>query len=906
MATNMITLLVEGKQIDVLADSDLDFRLNRFVQDSRNFQIKGGDYSTTLELPFTKQNSRVFNLSASINSINKFNRTIPYAFELQFNGVKLIDGTLLINQISKSSIEVELYGNSIDWLASLEEIQLNRLGFVNELPTWFGINRLGQLFEGGKTINIVNELTNRDTDYVCPVILRYNTPVTDYLSENEGDMFGLYDSGGNQVLSPKDYPDSFRTVRGFFGTRLGLTFEDFPPCLYYRNVIEKCFEEIGYNINCPLFNEEWFNQLIMTYQGEDFYKYNWATLAELKLFVNVTNSINDFYFNIITKAPAEPVLDYTDTNFTMIAYPFNLAAGDDYLNRTDRIANFKKFLVTDDDYGYVVPATGKYKITMNSKYTRGMTDRGGELINLATLFGSGNPNYGWDDNMFMIVRSNQAGENILSPNYIGQAMNFMNGSFPEFTQTPTDVVAYVSPKRCALLGNNNIQASGSPLTNFQQQVDINYTNHTIDVFSLVEFKSTSEANFSIEVDLLQNERLNFVCLGVIDYATATPLVNGAVNMIYMARDGSVTHFEVIVEYLCGNEDISLADNLPEMSCKDFIKSFVNTFNLRFFTQDNTINFIPESQFFNQDLPYDITGRVIDRSIRFTPTKVSKNLVIGYDNDKDNFELNTVVEECVENVNQLSNYGNRVFFSNNNIYSEGDLSLKNMFSSTKFFEGDFSDCTDFNTITKNLVTITHPITGQIITKGATFGTIKNLAMFRLPIPSLQSITSVNEKVVGDLNYEFNQPIRLLQFLGTTNNIEYTPASRIEDYRFKIDSPDYERILEQDFWIRPTICSFNFEYPYYTPYAISENTTTPSQSMRYDVQNGLYDRFFTDIVELQNKSEIMECNAYLTSKDWNNMQANRVIKFNDALYRLLEISDYDVINADSCKIKMLRLL
>jgi hypothetical protein len=508
--------------------------------------------------------------------------------------------------------------------------------------------------------------------------------------------------------------------------------------------------------------------------------------------------------------------------------------------------------------------------------------------------------------MFLIVRQDQTGNNPLSPFWVNQAMNFMNGSFPEFIETPSDIVAYVSPKRCALLGNNNPQSSGSPLTNFQEQVNIISSSHTIDVFSLVEFKSTSAANFSIEVDLLENERLNFYALGIIDYATVTPVVNGAVNMIYMERDGSVTHYEVIIEYLCGYEDISLADNLPDISAKDFIKSFVNTFNLRFFVNNDTINFVPESAFFNQANPYDISKRVDVSSVRYLPTGVANKLVIGYENDENDNELNVVISECIDDRNELTNYGNKVFNDNDNLYSDSQLVLQNMFSSTKFIEGDFSDCTDYNTITKTLVTITNPVTGNLFTKGVTFGTIKNFAMFRLPVPSVQSIDSVNEKNVGDLNYDFGQSIRLLQYLGTTNNIEYVPASRIEDYRFKIDSPDFERILEQDFWIRPTISSFNFEYPYYPIYAVSDNTTVPTQSMRYDVTAGLYGKFFTDIVELQNKSYVLQCSAYLTTQDWNNLQPNRIVKYQEGLYRLLEISDYDVTGVEPCRIKMLKLI
>lgn len=906
MSKNKIYLKVNNNLVDTLSDVDFNFRLNRFVQDVQNFQVRGGDYTTELEIPFTKNNVRVFGISYNNSAINKFNREVPYTFELGINGFVLISGTCLLQSISKQTLTVTFLGTSIDWIRLFDDLYLNRLGYVNDLPTWFGSNKLGQIFEGGKTINIVNELDRTQTDYICPMIVRYNTPLTDYLPYSEADIFGLYDGGGTQILQPLDFPNVFNTVRGFFGSRQGLTFMDLPPAIYYRNILEKCFESVGYNIDCSLFNEDWFNRLYIPFQGDDFYKYNWKTLAELKVFVNVSNTINDFYFNIITAPPAEPVLDYTDSNFTMIAYPFNLCIGDDPTGRVDRIANYKKFLVTDDDYGYVVPTNGKYRITVNSKFTRGMTDRGGELINLATLFGNGNPNYGWDDNMFMIVRQNQNGDYPLNPNYVADAMNFMNGTNTEFTESPSDIVAYVSPKRCALLGNNNIQSSGSPLTNFQEQVNVISTSHTIDVFTLAEFKSTSAANFSIDVDLLQNERLNFYCLGVIDYATSVPSVTGAVNMIYMSRDGSVTHFEVVIEYLCGYEDISLSDNLPEISCRDFIKNFVNTFNLRFIAREKTIKFLTDKEFYNNDIPYDITKRVAENSIKYTPSNIQKNIMIGYTNDELDAELTIVVSECASDVNQVSKYANKMFNENPNIYSSGTSEYLNGFSATKFIEADLSGCIDYNTITKTLLTIANPITGDLFTKGIQWGTKNNFAMFRMQVPSIQTFESLSETTVGTLNYDFSQGLRILQYYGTVGTIYYTNGAVTEDYRFKIDAPEFAIADGIDWWVRPTISSFDLETPYYPVYSVPSNTNIPNQSLRYDIANGLYDKFFSNVIEQQNKSYVLSCEAYLTSMDWNMLQANRIVKLNESLYKLIEISDYDVTGIEPCKIVLIKII
>lgn len=909
MAKGKIYLTVNNREVDTLSDVDFNFRLNRFVQDIKNFQVRGGDYSTELEIPFTKQNGRIFGVTFNNLAINKFNREVEYQFALGINGVELLRGTCLIESLTDKYISISLRGENIDWINKLEQVSLNRLGYVPKVsnplesePTWFGVNRLGNVFEGGKTINIVNELNNRQTDYICPTIVRFNTPVTDYLSELEVDIFGLYDSGGNQILAPKDYPDSFKTIRGFFGTRQGLTFEDFPPSIYYRNIIEKCFEEIGYNLDCSLFNEDWFNKLYVPYQGEQ-YLYNWRTLSELYLgFSGSTTEIHVPPVGFTT--PVGTLLKY-------MGYHFNLAKYDDETQRIDHIANFKKFLVTDEDAAYVVPAKGRYKIRFTSQITKKLTENGsGKPLNEMDRIGSVDPlNYGWDDNMFVIYRKSPDGEYLLNENPPLAALQFMSHIYPNFVNTPCDIVAYVSPKRCITLGNNHPEASGSPLTNFAETVNIINRNHVITNNTILDKSSFSSVTFEIELDLLKNERIDFQCLSFVDLEIlppAFPPVPSSVGKAELIGNNAASEFTV--QMICDYEDISIADNLPEISCKEFIKNFANLFQLRFALDNNskTVRFLRESEFINNDNPYDITNRVNVNSVKYLPSGVARNLTVGYSNDAEDFELNQFVSQCAEDVHVPMNYANKSFTDNPNIYANDTLSILNGFSSTKFIEGDFSGCVDYNTITKSLVTITAPIIGTVFTKGITWGSRFNSAIFRLPVPSIQTITSEGEATVGDLNYNFNQQLRILQYHGTVGEVYNTLSASNEDYRFKIDAPEFLIADYPEWWIRPTISSFDLEAPFYPSYIIPSNTSVPTQSMRYDVSGGLYDKFFSDIVELQNKSHVLQCQAFLTTKDWNNLKANRVVKYNEGLYRLLEISDYDATGTEPCNISMIKLI
>lgn len=907
---NNIILIINSEKVDVLKDTDLGFRLNRFVQDAQNFNIKGGDTSTTIQLPYTKTNSKILNVSNSLYAINKFNRNIDYIFELNFNGVSILKGTCLLKQISKQFIEIELYSSTIDWISKLDEIALNRLGFVNGAPTWFGAEKSGEIFEGGKTINILNNYANiygagaanRYTDYICPLLLRYTTPITDYLDEKYSDIFGVYDGSGNQIQSPLSYPDAFKTIKGFFGNRQGLNYDDLPPAVYYRNIVEKCFNEIGYNVKCSLFNEVWFNSLYIPFKG-DAYKYNWKTLAELQL----------RYASAHTEIEIPP-------NGTQIAVGSiqkymgrseNLMDFDDLTQRVDRVTNFKKFLISDEDPSYVVPVKGKYKIRVISQVTRKLTENGsGKPLVEMDRIGSFNPvNYGWDDNLFIVYRKTASNEFVFTDTFEQGILYYMSGLYPNFTNQPSDIIAYVSPKRCILLGDNDPEASGSPLNNFQTDVNIINRNHVITNNTVLEKSSFSSTTFEIEIDLQANERIFVKTVGFMDVelvAPAFPVVPSSVGKAEIITNSNAS--QISIELLCGYEDISISENLPNISAKDFISNFIKSFNLRFYENANakTVNLLTEQEFFNIDSFYDITQKVSEKSIKIYPTNTPEKIVFGYENDENDFELNELVSECIEDVYVETDYANKVIDDNLNIYAHGEQNFKNGFSATKFIEADLSGCLDYNTIVKTLITLSAPIVGVLFTKGVEFTGRNNFAVFRLKIPSLIAITDNNVTTFENLEYNFDQELRVLQFLGTVGEVTDLATSDIEDYRFKIDAPDFDRCLESDFWIQPTISSFDLEDIYYNLRYQKSNMNVPEQSMRYDTQNGLYFKFFNEIIKTFNSSYILECDMYMSSYDWNQMQPNKYIKYNGEFYRILEISDYDITARNPSRIKLLKLV
>ena len=259
--------------------TDFEFRLDKtvFSQSTTRLKSLGGTYSTNIKFSKSKRNNKVFVGRTNLESINKFNNISDFECRIIQDGALIATGIFKLESITNNTYEGIFYDQNVNWIPNLSSKKLNELGYVDGKPTWL------VPFNGASTFNIVNELDNRLTDFICPTIVYNNTPITDYLDLSDGDIWGTFDNNGDRITTRGNYPNEFLTENGLFSTRLGVTFQDMPPAIYYRNLLEKVIDEIGLTLSCSLFEQEWFNKLYMTYGGEG-YLYNWKNLATIKAF----------------------------------------------------------------------------------------------------------------------------------------------------------------------------------------------------------------------------------------------------------------------------------------------------------------------------------------------------------------------------------------------------------------------------------------------------------------------------------------------------------------------------------------------------------------------------------------------------------------------------------------------
>lgn len=886
----VLELKLNNQRVEYSNPNDLGLRLDRIAQSRENLAVKGSDFSTTITLPKTKNNNRLFSNRDLLGQLNKFNAIQDFIAEILVDGERLIYGTFRLTKVTRAGYEGELKSDAGNWIELIDQLQLNELGVVDGVPTWFFP------FTGAQTIDSANNALVGQSLYRFPTIVYNNTPLIDYFGVPAVDIFGLYDMSCEQLSSPKDFPNDFPLRNGYFGWRDGLTFEDFPPAINYGDLIKKCFEQIGWNCKGQIFDEEWFKALIMPHTGEDF-KYNWKTLgelfAELQSFNEAAVSYPFMlewqnYFRQELGGPPFP-------NEAEFANP-NIGRYDDVTTRIDPVANFDKYLVTDDSTGtltsggYVAGATGRYRIRVSSKMFKELVPDGATGEAALDAFGGGNPDYGWDDNVLVITRRDQSGDYVFDDDYRNKLALWMGQSDTAFIDAPNDVIAYFSAKRYGTLGVD-IEALGSPLSNWVEQVQVNAFSHSILSNTILLKSSESVADIEIEIDLEKNERVNFYWFAYVNQFdnNGTAVDNGNYEI-----SNSISQ-EIEVQYLCGYDDIDVASNLPATGVKEFIGSFINQFNLRFNVVDasKTVEFImPNTYFSNPNNAYDITSRVDDDSIAINPPNAPKTLIIGYNNDNGDRLLTSDASACdFTNTTELSDYANLVIRPNDNIYGDGELEIKSIFSATRFVPGTF-DLMDIGSggTTIGSASNAYPdCNGYPITIQA-YWRYNGGTTLNYDLPSIQSRSSFDQEIVGELEYSYAYTPRIMYFLGTANQVFGTNA----DYKIKIGSaaPGYATQDIPKFSIEPTVCAFDTE------------NNNPYPSLRYDTY--LYDQFFDNLVEYYNQSYILDADVAMRASDWRSLQANILVRHQGILYRLLQINDFDPLEDNLASIVLMKVV
>lgn len=941
---NKVELFIKSGNSFVAVDVlDFPYRLNRvaFSTSSDKLKTLGGTTSTQIKLAKSKKNNQAFLGRTDFKSVGKFNNFRDFEAKILENGAQSAIGVFKLEAVTSKEFAGTFYDNDANWIDQLGNIKLNELGYVDGAPTWL------VPWNGTISINAVNDLSNRETDFVCPLIQYNNTPILDYLDLTNEQIFEL----------DKQFPRDFELKKGYFGTRLGLNCNDILPAIYYRNILERIFAEVGLSVECPLFYEPWFNALILPYVGNKEYQFNWKNIASVYSENPFVQQIGEANVDEI-KSVASTISPADGLALNKADLPLLGGGGGTTLWITEETFRFKQAqIIKHDDWDntlvekislvnnfntfnqYLVPADGNYTIEVNSQIESEFEDfielysggPGGAAIWLgATIynaFGTWDANsntgdleqdhFGWDDNVLIVLRRNQSD----SFNYAQTEQDlyeWLNGQNTKFTDIQNDVIAYFDPKRWQVNetygGVASNQISGCPMSNFENNVELigDFAGH--QVLSVVGNKtSRSWAHIKVDADLKKGERIEIFWLSLANVSGTValdpagpplPTSDAALSDSVYQRFGTDATApdrlsEYSISYNCGQYDLDLAANLPNITAKEFVASFINLFNLHFFREGKTVQFTPISQYYSPEI-FDITPRVDwGRGWESQPIATPKRWVLGYDVDNNDKLLAENFDICTgQNKRGVANYGN-ITIENQNAYADGQINDLVLFSSTKFID---VDCRLADRVLNSifLPSETDPSTGFVLQTGIAVVSAIGEILGGLKIPSIQSAESEKTKLFGDLNRSFDYTPRLLYHLGTANQYYGLDA----ESQLLIGYPRciVDGVIADDFirkakhWFRPTISQFDLEN------SVQAGIEYPT--LRFDTANGLYSRYFENLIELYNLSEQFTIQVAIRASDWANLKGYKKIRFQDQLYRLMEVKDYDPVTKEVCTVILLK--
>ena len=214
-----ISIYVNGNEVELYSQDDLNLRINNKIYDPSKISTSTAEYSFSFDLPKSKVNNKIFDFADVHAKKNKFGKN--YNCEVYADGTLIFNGTLRLKSISDK-----------DYKCNLVSIKQNKIEEI------FGDHKMNELkwltaFSGIDTINVVNQSTS--TDYFFPFV-----------------CYGAFQKEPEQT-----YGDvNVYTSKYDLDKSLLVYQETFPPSPKITTLVQKLFEQFGYNVEGDIFNDE--------------------------------------------------------------------------------------------------------------------------------------------------------------------------------------------------------------------------------------------------------------------------------------------------------------------------------------------------------------------------------------------------------------------------------------------------------------------------------------------------------------------------------------------------------------------------------------------------------------------------------------------------------------------------
>lgn len=235
--------------LDVTSSEDFPLSLTIQNFDIRDINSRSGSFSKTFEIPATNNNNKllknVFHQGYDDTSTNVFGKidAVIYA-----DNVPIISGKLRVTKVTRSdnplSYSCEFVGDNMDWASEIKNLELKDLRFSSISD----VANQGYVYDNCFELNIANPSDNTNAS---------NTDLN-----HIGNDFNHFSSNFDRILWP------LMSVGEGLSDRNQVTFGDFVPAFYVKNIWDKIFEGQGYTVESTFCNSVYFKSLIMPFEFE--------------------------------------------------------------------------------------------------------------------------------------------------------------------------------------------------------------------------------------------------------------------------------------------------------------------------------------------------------------------------------------------------------------------------------------------------------------------------------------------------------------------------------------------------------------------------------------------------------------------------------------------------------------
>lgn len=198
---------VEG-DLDLASYNDFPLAINKGIVNLDNLKERTGTYTKSFKVPNTRNNASLLSNVDNINSRKDYRKALnrkPCIILVNDSPIEkgFVQVSRVYNGLEVESFELVFYGNNIDWVKSAAELQLN------QITTWNGNNQQNY---SEANIDILNASDSDSYDIAYPYINR----------------------GGRESINT--------------------TVTDYRPVFYLKNIINRCFTQLGYKTETSFFD----------------------------------------------------------------------------------------------------------------------------------------------------------------------------------------------------------------------------------------------------------------------------------------------------------------------------------------------------------------------------------------------------------------------------------------------------------------------------------------------------------------------------------------------------------------------------------------------------------------------------------------------------------------------------